>query len=197
MKGLTYMHLGEKTLEVEQIYKGKILNVTRDTVELENGCTAFREVIHHSGGVCVVPLTDEGEIIFVKQFRYPFQTTLLEVPAGKLEVGENPRECGLRELKEEAGASAEEFLYLGCLYPTVAYNTEIIHMYLAKGLSFSDQSLDEDEFLDIVRIPLDEAYSMAMNNKLPDSKTQIAVIKTYSLEKGLVDKDEFVKSVND
>lgn len=191
------MHLNEETLSVEEIFKGKILNVTKDKVLLENSNISYREVIHHNGGVCVVPVTDEGEIIFVKQFRYPFKTVLTEVPAGKLEKGENPRDCGIRELKEETGAEAEEFIYLGCLYPTVAYNTEIIHMYLAKGLSYSVQNLDEDEFIDVVKIPLEEAYNMAMTNQLPDSKTQLAVMKAYAIEKGLVDKDEFIKNVKE
>ena len=177
------MHLSEETLSVEEIFKGKILDVTRDTVLLENGEKATREVIHHNGGVCVVPLTDEGEIIFVKQFRYPFRKVLTEVPAGKLEKGENPLECGIRELKEEAGAVAEEIIPLGCLYPTVAYDTEIIYMYLAKGLSFSQQSLDEDEFLDVVKIPLEKAYEMAMSGELPDAKTQLAVLKAYMVLK--------------
>lgn len=177
------MHLSEETISVESIFKGKILDVTRDTVVLENGEQTYREVIHHSGGVCIVPYTDDGEVIFVKQFRYPFQTVLTEIPAGKLEKGEDPRECGIRELKEEAGAEAEEIIYLGCLYPTVAYDTEVIHMYLAKGLTFSEQSLDEDEFLDVVKIPLEEAYGMVMEGKLPDAKTQLAILKAYHVIK--------------
>ncbi len=191
------MHLSEETIKVEEIFKGMILNVTRDTVLLENGEQATREVIHHNGGVCVVPITDKGEVIFVRQFRYPFQTALMEIPAGKLEKGESPRICGERELKEEAGAVANEMIYLGCLYPTVAYDTEIIHMYMAKGLSFSSQDLDEDEFLDVEKIPLEKAYQMAMLNQIPDSKTQLAIMKAYALEKGLVDKDEFTKVVKD
>lgn len=191
------MHLCEETLEVEKIFDGKVVKLTKEIVRLENGNKTIREVIHHNGGVCVVPVTDKGEVIFVKQFRYPFKTQLLEVPAGKLEMGESPRVCGLRELKEEAGAECEEFVYLGCLYPTVAYDTEIIHMYMAKGLKFSDQHLDDDEFLDVIKIPLDQAYDMALMNKIPDSKTQLAVIKTYLLEKGLVNKEEFLKEVKE
>lgn len=191
------MHLSEETLNVEEIFKGMILNVTRDTVRLENGEKATREVIHHNGGVCVVPLTDKGEVIFVRQFRYPFQKALLEVPAGKLEKGESPRICGERELKEEAGAVASEFIYLGCLYPTVAYDTEIIHMYMAKGLNFSTQDLDDDEFLDVEKIPLEKAFKMAMLNEIPDSKTQLAIIKTYLIEKGIISKDEFLKEIRD
>ena len=95
------MHLWEKTLEVKEIFKGKILDVTHEKVELENGSTSYRELVHHNGGVCVVPLTDNGEVIMVEQFRYPFKEVLTEIPAGKLEKGEDPRVCGIRELKEE------------------------------------------------------------------------------------------------
>ncbi len=173
------MHLEEKTLQVEEIYNGKIFRVTRETAQVENGDQVFREVVHHSGGVCVVALTDNEEIIFVRQFRYPFQKVLLEVPAGKREEGEDPKACGIRELREEAGATAGSVVDLGVLYPTVAYDTEVIHMYLATELSFGEQMLDDDEFLDVVRIPLDQAYEMVMRGEIPDAKTQIAVLKTY------------------
>ena len=175
------MVLKEKTVSVEKIFNGKIIDVTRDTVELENGRTAFREMVHHPGGVCVVPIDEQGNIYMVKQFRYPFQSVLLEVPAGKLEKGEDHRECGIRELKEEIGAEAETVEYLGCIYPTVAYDTEIIHMYMAKGLTFGEQHLDEGEFIDVVKMPLKKAYEMVMNNEIPDSKSQTAILKAYLL----------------
>lgn len=175
------MHLSEKTIAVEEIYNGKILRVTRDKALLENGREAVREVIHHSGGVCVLPLTDDNEVLLVKQFRYPFQTTLLEAPAGKREAGEDPLACGVRELKEEVGATASRITPLGCLYPTVAYDTEIIYMYLARGLDFGAQKLDDGEFLDIVKVPFAEAYRMAMEGELPDAKTQLAVLKAWLL----------------
>lgn len=174
-------HLYEKKLSSELIYDGKILKLTRDTAMLENGETAYREVVHHSGGVCVLPLDDEKNVLFVKQFRYPFATVLLEIPAGKREPGEDPLECGIRELSEEVGATAEEIIPLGKLYPTVAYDTEIIYMYLARGLSFHNQHLDADEFVDVVKIPLEEAYEMVMRDEIPDSKTQIAILKAWAI----------------
>ncbi len=174
-------HLYEKKLSSELIYDGKILKLTRDTALLENGETAYREVVHHSGGVCVLPLDDEGNVLFVKQFRYPFASVLLEIPAGKREIGEDPLECGIRELSEEVGAKANEIISLGKLYPTVAYNTEIIYMYLARGLSFHTQHLDKDEFVDVVKIPLKEAYQMVMRDEIPDSKTQIAILKAWAI----------------
>lgn len=174
-------HLSEKTLDTMQIFEGRVVKLRRDTVLLENGEKATREVIEHSGGVCVLPLTDDGEILFVKQFRYPFKSVLLEIPAGKREKGEEPLTCGIRELKEEVGATAEKITCLGKLYPTVAYDTEVIYMYLAEGLSFSSRHLDADEFVDVVKIPFERAVEMVMNDEIPDSKTQLAILKAKIL----------------
>jgi len=175
------MHLQEKTLESSLKFKGKIIEVYQDTVLLENGTNATRDVVRHSGGVCVAAINENNEIYFVKQFRYPHKKALLELPAGKLELGENHCECGKRELREEAGFIADEFEYLGCLAPTPAYDTEIIHMYLAKGLHKTEQDLDDDEFLDVMAIPLNEAVKMVMNNEIEDAKTQLAILKVFVL----------------
>ncbi len=171
------MHLEEKQLSSELIYEGPIFTITHDTVELENGKTAIRDVLHHNGGVCVIPVTDDNEIFLVKQLRYPFQLVTVEVPAGKLEKGEDHAECGRRELLEETGCTCSEYIYLGEMLPTPAYNTEITYMYLARGLSFDKQSLDEDEFLDVVRMPLSEAVGKVMDGTFTDGKTQIAILK--------------------
>ncbi len=173
------MYSKEKTITSEQVYDGIVVKLFSDRVELENGYKATREVIHHPGGVCVVALDDDENVFMVEQFRYPFGEVLVEVPAGKLEYGEDPETCGRRELREEAGAQAQSFEYLGCLYPTVAYDTEKIHMFLARGLSPCEQDLDEGEFLDVRKMPLKQAFEMAMNNELPDAKTQLAIIKAY------------------
>ncbi len=175
------MHLGEKTLTSEQKFDGKIVKLFVDTAELENGDTATREVIRHPGGVCVVALDEEENVLFVRQFRYPHQKVLLEIPAGKLEYGEDHRACGLRELKEETGCTCDSFEYLGCLIPTPAYDTELIHMYLARGLHYGSQKLDADEFLDVEKIPLEKAAEMIMNNEIGDAKTQVAILKTKLL----------------
>lgn len=172
------MHLEEKTIESNLVFDGHIIKVYQDKALLEDGTTAGRELVVHSGGVCVVPLTDKNEVIMVEQFRYAFKTPLLEIPAGKLEKGEDPEKAGLRELKEETGAECEEFISLGVCYPTVAYDTEKIHMYLANGLKFASRKLDEGEFLDVKKLPLEKAVEMVMNNELPDAKTQIAILKT-------------------
>ena len=170
------MHLQEKTVGTEPIFDGKIIQVQRDQAELENGAVVTRELVIHPGGVCIVPINENGEVYLVKQFRYPFQEVLTEVPAGKLEFGENHRDAGLRELKEETGAECENFEYLGVMYPSVAYLTEKIHMYLATGLKFDKQSLDEDEFLDVIKVKLSDAVDMVLNGEIKDGKTQTALL---------------------
>ncbi len=171
----------ENKVTGETIYDGKILKLKRDIVSLEDGSLDTREVVEHSGGVCVLPLNDLNEILFVEQFRYPFGKVLLEIPAGKREPNEEPMACGIRELKEEIGAEAEKVTYLGKLYPTVAYDTEIIYMYLAQNLKFSGQKLDDGEFVDIIAIPFNEAVEMVMHDEIPDAKTQIAILKAKNL----------------
>lgn len=178
------MDFTEKPLKQDYIYKGKIVNLRVDDAELPDGTTALREVVEHPGGVCVAALTDTQELLFVKQFRYPYMETVLELPAGKLEYGEDPFAAGKRELLEETGAAAEHYRDLGKLYPTPGYCGEIIHMYLAENLHFSEQHLDEDEFLEVRRIPLEEAFQMVMRNEIRDSKTQVGILKTYQLVKG-------------
>jgi ADP-ribose pyrophosphatase len=178
----TIEHLFEQKISSEEIYNGKIVNLTKDTVLLENNKTALREVIHHNGGVGILPLLEDNKVILVKQFRYPYDKVLYEIPAGKLEKGENPLECGKRELTEETGYNAEEFIFLGEIYPTPAYNTEIITIYLAKGLTLSKQHLDDDEFLDTEIFTLEELREMIENNIIKDAKTQIAILKTLLKE---------------
>ena len=176
------LHLREEPLSSEEIYDGRILRVTRDTVLLENGTHALREVVHHPGGACVVPLTANGCVLMVRQFRYPHHAETLEVPAGKLEYGEEPLQCAVRELKEEVGGEAEQLEPLGSLFPTPAYDEEVIYMYLARQIKETHaQSLDADEFLDVVRLPLPEAVQMVMDNRIKDAKTQIALLKTAFL----------------
>lgn len=173
------MDLTEKPVKQDYIYKGKIVNLRVDDALLPNGTTAKREIVEHPGGVCVAALTDNNELMFVEQFRYPYFEVVLELPAGKLEYGEDPFEAGKRELREETGATASEYEDLGKLYPTPGYCGEIIHMYLAKNLSFGEQDLDSDEFLEVKKIPLEKAFRMVMNNEIRDSKTQVGIFKAY------------------
>lgn len=177
------MKTEEKTLEKKTVYSGKIINMRSDTALLPNGDKAVREVVEHPGGVAVVPITADGEVILVEQFRYPYMENTLEIPAGKRNgKGEDPLECGKRELGEETGATAENYTDLGKLYPTPGYCDEVIYLYAATGLSFGQSHPDEDEFLNTVRMPLDEAVQMIMRGEIHDSKTQTAILKTYILK---------------
>lgn len=171
------MELFEKTLEQKYIYKGKILNLRVDEAELPNGKTAVREVVEHSGGVTVAALTKEMELILVRQFRYPYAETVLELPAGKIDAGESPLEAGKRELLEETGAVAGKYIDLGMFYPSPGYCGEVIYLYGAADLAYLVQKLDEDEFLEIEKIPLERVAEMIKNNEIPDGKTQAAVLK--------------------
>lgn len=176
------MNLCEKQLESEYIYKGKIIRVRRDVALLPNGATAPREVVEHNGGVCVVPLTDDGKIIFVEQYRYPYGEVILEIPAGKRDsLEEEPLKTGIRELKEETGATAQKMTFLGELYPTPGYCGEIIWMYAATGLDFGEQQPDEDEFLNIKTYTLEDAVEKILSGEIKDAKTQAAILKVKIL----------------
>ncbi|MBR3759659.1 MAG: NUDIX hydrolase [Ruminococcus sp.] len=171
------LNFTEKTLDSQTVYEGPIFTITHDIVQLRDGSRSTRDVLLHNGGVCVIPVTDNNEIYMVRQFRYPFRTVTLEVPAGKLEAGEDHSVCGRRELLEETGFVCSEFVYLGETYPTPAYNSEIVHMYLARGLEYKKQCLDEGEFLEVDKIPLSDAVKMVMNSEIKDSKTQLIILK--------------------
>lgn len=181
-------HLYETTIDSTVLYDGKILRVEKDNVQLEDGTKTIREVVRHPGGVCVLALTDQNEVLLVRQFRYPHLAVTVEIPAGKLEYGENPEECGRRELLEECGCTADTFDYLGKLYPTPAYDSEVIRVYLAKGLHYNAQKLDAGEFLDVERMPFEEVLRHVMEDEYPDAKTQFAVLKYFALtqKKGTV-----------
>ncbi|MBQ7907089.1 MAG: NUDIX hydrolase [Clostridia bacterium] len=171
------MELFEKKLSSKQIFDGKIVKLFVDTVQLPNGNEATREIVRHPGAVCVVPVTDDGQVIMVRQFRYPFEQVLLEIPAGKLEPGEDPLEAVKRELEEESGAVAGKIQHIGELYTTVAIFDEKIQIYLTTDLTFKDSHPDEDEFVEVTKIPLDTLVTMIMNGEIKDAKTQIAILK--------------------
>ena len=175
------MDLMEKTLSSEKIFDGKILHIRRDTVLLPNGRQAFREVADHPGGVCVLALDSQERALLVSQFRYPYGKVLREVPAGKLEYGEEPDAAARRELREETGAVAGEFRSLGELYPSPGYCGEIIRMYLARDLRFEEASPDEDEFLNLERIPFSLLVEQVLSGEIKDAKTIAAVLKAKLL----------------
>lgn len=170
------MKLEEKTLNKNYIYKGKIINLRVDDALLPNGNSAKREVVEHPGGVCVAALTKENELLLVKQFRYPYGQEILEIPAGKREAGEDPLCCGIRELAEETGAKSDNFEFLGQIYPTPGYTDEIIYLYLAKDVTFGNANPDDDEFVEVIKMPFEQALQKVLSNEIKDSKTQIAVL---------------------
>ena len=171
----------EIKLNSKEIFKGNVFRVTMDQVELENGMTSFREVVHHNGGACILPLTDDDKVLMVRQYRYALKEELWELPAGKLEKDEDPFEAAKRELEEECGLTADHYTSLGQFYPTVGYDTEIIYMWVATGLHKTQMHLDDDEFLTPDRVPLQKAYEMVMSGEIKDGKTIAGVLKLKAL----------------
>lgn len=171
------MDFTEKTISVSDKYSGRIIYVHVDKVRLPDGSTSTREVVEHSGGVTVIPVDENGDVYCVRQYRYAFGEEVLETPAGKLEKGEDPFECAQRELSEETGFSAENWIYLGSFYPSPGYCKEILHAYLATGLKKGEAHLDEGEFLTVEKHSLSELCEMAMQGDIYDAKTIIAVLK--------------------
>lgn len=168
--------LVEKTLRREEKFAGKILSVHVDEVLLPNGNTSTREVVEHVDGVAVLPLDGENNVLTVTQYRYVLGRTLLEIPAGKLDPGEEPETGALRELREETGAVPEVFQPLGRILPAPGCYTETLHLYLAKGLHMEEQCLDPDEFLNVERIPFDEMVRRCLDGEIEDAKTVAAVL---------------------
>ena len=175
------MELFEKTVESEIKFQGRIVTVRLDRAELPNGRIASREVVEHPGGVCILPLFDDNTVTVVRQFRYPFQKVVTELPAGKLERGEDHRLCALRELSEEVGAEAEELTYLGAMYTSPGFSSEVLHMYLARGLKQGASHPDEDEFLEGERIPFQQLVDEVMSGAIADGKTIATTLKVKTL----------------
>lgn len=170
------MELTEKTLTSREVYRGRILRVREDTVRLPNGKTAEREVAEHPGGVGILAL-DGGDVLLVRQYRYAFSRVLTEIPAGKREPGEEPFITAQRELREEIGATAGKWTELGALIASPGCYGEVLYLYMAQELTFGDTHPDEDEFLDVVRMPFDRAVELCMTGELTDAKTVIALLK--------------------
>lgn len=174
--------LTEKFKSRECIFDGTVLKVVRDEVTLPNGQDAYREMCLHVGGVCVLPLLSDGRVIMERQFRYPHGRVFLEIPAGKLNYrGEDHLSAGARELREETGALAKKYTYLGEMASTPALIDEKIYMYLAEEITFGEQELDDDEFLDVELIHLSALYGMVMSGEIKDAKTQLAILKTAAI----------------
>lgn len=176
--------LEEEFLKREQIYDGRVLNVVCDTVRLPDGKEATRELCLHIGAVAVLPLLSDKTVILEKQYRHAHGRVMLEIPAGKLNSKDEDRlKAAKRELREETGAVAKKWTELGMLIPTPAIVNEKIWMFLAEDIEFTDTELDDDEFIDVVRIPLDELCKMVMRGEVADAKTQICALKVAELKR--------------
>ena len=171
----------EKTLETKEIFNGHVIRVTHDKVLLENGDTSYREVVHHHGGACVLALTDDDRVYMVRQYRYALAEEIWELPAGKLEKGEDHRPAALRELEEEVGVTCGKLTYLGCLYLSPGFSTEVLHMYLAQELQQGPSHPDEDEFLETERVPFSTLVQQVLSGEIVDAKTVALVLKTKLL----------------
>lgn len=174
------MNFTEKTLNSKTVYDGKIITVLKDDVEVADGHKSFREVVKHSGGIVVLAI-HEDKILFVKQFRYPMKEVLLELPAGKLEYGENPFEAAKRELEEETGYCADKWTDLGYVYTSPGYSDEKLYLYKAENLHFTQCHPDEGEILQPLEIKIDDAIKMINNGEINDAKTLCAFFRSKLL----------------
>ena len=179
-----FQNLQETQVASTEIFDGKILHLFKDDILLPNGKPATREVIRHIGAVAVVPMTDDGKVIVERQFRYPLNQVITEIPAGKLDsFTEDRLAAAQRELREETGYTAKEWTLLGDFHPTAAYCDEKITIYLARGLQLGERNLDEDEFLNVEAIPLEDLVEDVMAGRITDGKTQVAILKVAHLLK--------------
>ncbi len=169
------MDLSEKTIETKEIFEGRIIKVRVDTVRLPDGTESTREVVEHAGAVGVVAVDNDNNIIMVRQYRKPVEGVLLEIPAGTMEKGEDPLRCAERELKEETGFTAEHWKKILAYYSAPGFTDEYLHLYLASGLTAGEIALDDDEFVETVRLPLSEAYRMIFEGHIADGKSIIGI----------------------
>ena len=170
------MIVEEKTLSSEMIYRGAILNLRKDKVTVKEGRTSYREIVEHDGGVIILGVTSEGMIPMIRQYRKPAGQVMFELPAGKLEKGEDPTDAALRELKEETGYTAGNIEYVVAFYPTVGYSEEVLHIFFATDLSAGDADPDENESIDIELYTPDELYEMINRGEMNDGKTMLALL---------------------
>lgn len=170
----------EKKVKSEVLFTGNVITVYKDQVECQNGMLADREIVRHHGGVGILATVDD-RIILVKQYRYAYQQDTIEIPAGKLELNEDIYNAAKRELEEETGYSCQDLQLITDIFPTPGYCDEIIHLYQAKELYKKENPLsgDDDEFIDVLYVPVDQAYQMVLDKKIKDSKTVIAIMKAY------------------
>ena len=178
------MNLREKTIDTKEIYKGRVISLSVDTVITPGGNEATRELVHHPGGVAVVAIDNDDMIYLVRQYRIPYDEILLEIPAGKLDSKEeNPKDAAARELSEETGLVAKEIKHIGDFYPSVGFLDENLRLFVATGLSEGQTHPDEDEYLDVVKMPFDEAVKLVIDGTIKDGKTIAGILKANILLK--------------
>ena len=175
------MNLIETEVSSELIFAGKIIKVKRDVVTLPNGGTSYRECVEHNGGCGIVPITTDGRVLLVRQFRYPYKEVVLEIPAGKLELNEDPIQCATRELREEVGGISNDIIYLGIVYPSPGYTNEKIRIYLAKDVMCGELCPDDDEFLEVESYTFGEVMDLINDNTIKDAKTIIGILRAGQL----------------
>ena len=175
------MDILEKTMNRKTIYSGKVITLDVETVLLPNNKVASREIVRHPGAVAILPIDDQGNIYFVKQFRKAIEHELLEIPAGKLEKGEEPSQCALRELQEEIGFTSNKLTFINQIYTSPGFADEKIYIFKAENLVKSELMKDEDEFINIYRYRPDEAFNMIKNGKIRDAKTIAALLLGFKL----------------
>ncbi|MBY2478504.1 NUDIX hydrolase [Clostridioides difficile] len=170
------MVLEEKTISSDRVYTGKVITLKVDTVEIPGQGYQKRELVEVGGAVGIVAITEDNKIVLVKQFRKPIEKPIFEIPAGKLEKNESPKECAERELKEETGYSAKNIKLIHKFFTSAGFSNEIMFVYLATGLTPGENNLDADEFLDVYEVELEEAYNMVLKNDIEDAKTSIGLL---------------------
>ncbi|WP_102345687.1 NUDIX hydrolase [Bacillus sp. Marseille-P3661] len=170
-------HLKENTISSKSIYKGRVIDIYLEEVELPNGSTSTREIVKHPGAVAIIALTSEGKLVLVRQFRKPLEQVIYEIPAGKLEPGEEPNECAKRELEEETGYTSESIKAIQSFYTSPGFADELVHIFYTDQLKKLDNSrgLDDDEFLDLIEVSIEEAVKLIEDKKIYDAKTVYAV----------------------
>lgn len=187
--GGSIMTFEEKTIDTERIFEGKIINVRRDKVTVMEG-ESFREIVEHNGGAVIAAVKDDGKMIMVRQFRKPAERVMLEVPAGKIDFGEEPAEAAVRELKEETGYAAGKIRKLTQMYPSVGYSEEILHIFLCTDLEAGETAFDENEAIDIEEYPINTLVNMVMRGEIQDGKSQVAILMVkVLLEQGELQSD--------
>ena len=173
----------EQTIDSEYVFDGVLLKVYRDHARLPSGDSSVREWIRHPGASAILPLFENWDVMLIKQFRYPMSQIFYEVPAGKIDSGEDPLQTGVRELREEVGLSAKKWRYLGLFYPSIGYTDEVIHLYLATGLDHHSSNTDDDEFVIPERVPFAEAVDMVHRGDITDGKTMITILRAWQVYK--------------